>query len=164
MKRIKSISQFIIESTSAGSRPLMDQPHLKKSVIYDPRLNYVPQTLIKDLNHILVAAVSAKTAVLDIIKGYTGKADIKSIETLNNSQFRSLIEALNEYFDQEDTKNTEVQLPDGRIHKGIYLDKDTKEKGDLYLDPLEKNYVFINSEGSERILTSLESLSQIKTF
>jgi hypothetical protein len=155
MKNIKRASEFfkeISESVSAGNRALPKNPHLKNSYIFDPRLNYNHKTLIKDLYLILDKAVLTKTAVISIIERYTKEKAIESIAKLTKRDLKLLIEELNLLITSKENEKLEKKpTPDGKIHQGKCLNKRTKEKGDLYYDPLEKTWIFVGLEGEESV-------------
>lgn len=153
MKHLKSTSDFfqeLSESSSAGSRTMPYNLHLKNSYIYDPRLHYNHEALMKDLYINLDKAVLTKTAVMQILSKYCNAKNIQDIKMLNNTQLRDFISDLNIYISYKERDNFKDSiLPSGLIHKGNAREKRSKEKGDLYFDPLSKEYVFVSEEGEE---------------
>jgi hypothetical protein len=155
MKNIKNPFDFfkeLSESVSAGNRSIPNKLHLKNSYIFEPRLNYNHEALIKDLYIILDKAVLTKTAVMDIIESYTAERNIESIVKLTKTRLSSLIKDLNVLIiEKENLSRVKNSTPDGKVHYGKCINKKTKEKGDLYYDPLEKNWLFVNLDGEEKI-------------
>lgn len=153
MKHLKSTSDFfqeLSESSSAGSRTMPYNLHLKNSYIYDPRLHYNHEALMKDLYINLDKAVLTKTAVMQILGKYYNAKNIQDIKMLNNTQLRDFISDLNIYIDYKEQKKLQDKvLPGGLVHAGKTQEKRSKEKGDLYFDPLSKEYIFVSEEGEE---------------
>ena len=153
MKHIKTSFTFfqeILESSSAGSRALPHNLHLKNSYIYDPRLHYNHKALIKDLYINMDKAVLTKTAVMQILGKYINAKSFEDIKKLNNFQLKGLISDLNILIaTQEQEQHQDRILPSGLVYRGKTSKKEGKEKGDLYFDPLVKEYIFVNEEGEE---------------
>lgn len=161
MKNIKSPFIFfkeISESVSAGNRENYQKLALKNSYIFDHRINYNHEALIKDLYILLDKAVLTKTAVMSIIGRHTKEESIESIAKLTKMGLRSLIGDLNLLLSEKERMPTQMDFtPDGKIHYGECLNKKTKEKGDLYYDPLDKNWIFVDLDGKEMVFNTSDS-------